>query len=174
MLNLNLLPWRETARLQNQRKFKWHALCSLLAGISLLFTWRGLLGYEISQLKIQQKITQQTLIQLEPQLAALMRLKKYQAILTAILKIDQKISAQHGAFSQLLSDLSHLVPIVTLIKLQKNHDEITLQGKSKTAFFVTQFVQDLTKLTYISPPPLLTNTIENGSNNFTLTFRLGE
>ena len=169
MLKLNLLPWREEAQHYASRKFKLQLLLALFMGISILLIWRGLLSYEIQHLKTQQKVMQQTLAQLAPQVTAITQLKNQQRALAAALKAKKKIAAQQAKFLQLLNDLSRCTPTIMLTQLQKNNAAIMLQGKSKTSSAITQLLQELTRLAYISPPKLLNHTLEN---NFTVSFQL--
>lgn len=172
MFSLNLLPWREEKQHYANKKFKLQIIVSMLAGISVFLIWRGLLFYEIQHLKAQQKIAQQTFIQLQPQIIAITQLKKYQLTLAAALKIDQEITIKQVKFGQLLNDLSRLTPTVIFTQLQKNNDQIVLHGKSKTVSAIIQLQQDLAKLAYLSPPQLLTNALENNDHNFVITLQL--
>lgn len=169
MFKPNLLPWREEKLAYENKKFKLQIILALLIGISIILIWRGLLVYEIQDLKIQQKNLQHTFTQLEPQIAAINQLKTHQTALTNALKTEQKIAAQQKILVQLLNDLSHIAPTIMLTQLQKNDAIITLQGKSNTASTITQLLQKLAKLPYISAAKLLSNPLEN---NFTITFQL--
>lgn len=169
MFKPNLLPWREEKQASENKKFKLQIFLALLIGVSAILIWRGLLAYEIQQIKIQQKDLQHTLIQLEPQIAAINQLKKDQIDLTSALKTAQKIAAQQKILVQLLNDLSQIAPTIILMQLQKNAATITLQGKSNTGSAIMQLLQKLAKLPYTSAAKLLSNPLEN---NFTITFQL--
>ena len=169
MFKPNLLPWREEKQIFENKKFKLQILLALLIGASIILVWRGLLAYEIQHLEIQQKNLRHTLTQLEPQIAVINQLKKDQITLTNALKTEQKIAAQQKILVQLLNNLSHIAPTIILTQLQKNAAVITLQGKSNTTSAITQLLQELSKLPYISATKLLSNPLEN---NFTITFQL--
>ena len=169
MLSINLLPWRETEHLTKSKNFKMQLLAAFIGGIGLVLIWQSGLFYAKRLFFVQQKdlATQRAI--LVPQITEIMQLKKTQATLTHALKLHQKTIAEQATLNQLLLDLSHLPPTITLVKFQKNDFTIVLQGYSKSAAALNNLWLTLTKLPNLASLPVRADSV---NSTFTFNFNL--
>jgi len=163
MIQINLLPWREQARKKQQNRFT--VVVAVFAGLGLFVAALFHLEY-VAKINFQQKRNSIMQTALDEASSSLMIMNKQKA------ELDDVDSQLHFIFDlressyravRLLNELAIANPdSVTLFKLVRMGDAITLFGKAKSNLQITLFMESLEKAKIFTQPDLTEITGKEG------------
>jgi type IV pilus assembly protein PilN len=171
MIQINLLPWREQARKVNKTRF--FIWMSVFIGIALI----TLLLFHIQYYLIfsnQQKLNKYLESEINQEQIILSALDQQQQAKQALEKqLSYIINLHKTSFRaiKLLNELVSLIPHnISLNKIIRNDNKITLMGSSKTDVDLSIFKQSIAKSPIFNQPVLTEISTEKNSStiNFTL------
>ncbi len=163
MIQINLLPWREQARKDQQKRFA--IIVAIAAGLGLIFA--GIFHIQYAA-KINFQLKRNGILQtaLDESSSSLMIMNKQKT------ELDEVDSQLHFIFDlressyravRLLNELAVANPeSVTLFKLVRNGDDITVFGKAKSNLQITMFMDNLEKAKIFTQPDLTEITGKEG------------
>ncbi|HTM64129.1 MAG TPA: PilN domain-containing protein [Gammaproteobacteria bacterium] len=165
MIQINLLPWRDQERTQQQKRFG--MVVGVFAGFGVFCTLVFHMHYSA---KISNQIQRNVILQAasDQEANTLADLNKQKKKLT---QVDQKL---HYIFElressyravRLLNELVLVDPeSITLQKIVRNGNAITVSGKAKSNLQITLFMENIEKSKFFAQPVL---TEINGKENTT-------
>jgi len=155
MIQINLLPWRDQERTQQQKRFG--IIVGVFAGFGVFCTLVFHMHYSA---KISNQVQRNVILQaaLDQEANTLGDLNKQKMKLT---QVDQKL---HYIFElressyravRLLSELVLVNPeSITLQKIIRNGNAIAVSGKAKSNLQITQFMENIEKSKFFAQPVL--------------------
>lgn len=163
MIQINLLPWREQARKQQQNRFV--VIVAIAAGLGLFVAGIFHMQYA-AKISFQQKRNSIMQAALDEASSSLMIMNKQMA------ELDDVDSQLHFIFDlressyravRLLNELAIANPdSVTLFKVVRLGDAVTLFGKAKSNLQITLFMESLEKAKIFTQPDLTEITGKEG------------
>lgn len=173
MIQINLLPWREQARKAKKARLAFLAGgCAVLAVLSV-----GLIHLQYrSEIKHQQQRNKEMLGYLEKENNELFDLKKKKVEVEIIDKQLEFIFAlRHAGFKavDILNELAKVSPeTVTLDKIVREDDVITVFGKAKSNLQITLFMENIKQSKLFNQPVLTRISGKDGEVGRERSFQL--
>ncbi len=173
MYQINLLPWREQARKKKQARFA--AIVACVAGLGLFCTVFVHLHYTHV---INHQMERNALLQttLDDESKVLMELNKQH---TELVSVDNQLhfifSLKESGYNavHLLNELTLLNPDgVTLYKLIRTGNEITIFGKARSNLQITLFLENIEKSKFFAKPELTQIEGKGGAEGDVRVFQL--
>ncbi|AOA59443.1 PilN domain-containing protein [Acinetobacter larvae] len=144
MTRINLLPWRQQQREFKRQQFMMMCICMvMLALLLLILSW----FYVVHQLNDQQQANQ--LIKnsnqnIQVQLKGSSQQQQQHQQLLQQIAVLQNIEAQRPLTARILQEIATLTPAnLYLIKLNRQGQKMTLQGRAENPDAVTQLLNAL-------------------------------
>jgi len=144
MLQINLLPWREQARLVKKKQF--NLVLAGFIGLTVFFVlmihfyFDGLINYQ----QKRNTFLQDQLTQAEAELAALNKKKNEVQVIDAALHFIISLREKSFQAVRLLDGLVRVVPEgVTLNKIARADNTITLLGSAQSDIQITYFMKNM-------------------------------
>lgn len=155
MIQINLLPWREQHRKKRQTRFFF--IIGMMVGLGFFVTLFFHMHYSA---KIKAQLQRNALLNasLEEQsmsLSALNKKDRELALVTDQLKFIYNLRATSYQAVRILNELTIANPeAVTLYKITRVGNKVTVDGKAKSNLQVTQFMDNIEKSPYFKQPVL--------------------
>lgn len=143
MLNINLLPWRESWRKKQCNNFLWRLLLSLLAGVVMVILAYSFLSWKIGQ--VQSRITQleRKSAQSSLQIHKLMELNQRKEKLDSARNIMQLIQEKQLRLAWFLARLGDLTPQGVQLEALKIQEKIALEGQAISYGILAKFINKI-------------------------------
>jgi type IV pilus assembly protein PilN len=164
MTRINLLPWRETQRKQQQRDF----IFLLVAGLVV-----AVLGMSLVHLQIDNQITRQEerneylrgeITRLKKAEAEIKELDKVRARLLARLDVIQHLQTSRPGMVKVFDAIPRLLPEnVYLVSLKNDGNQLTMKGIANSNNAISLFMRNLAESTEFGEPVL--TIVENRDIN---------
>lgn len=133
MANINLLPWREEAKLRRQNEFNMTAGLSLLLGILVTVILSMLLS---SQLELQERKSnylKDEIAVIDGQIAEIRELRKAKADLKKRMDLIERLQNARSLSTHLLDSLAKLmVPGVYLESVERKGNTLWIEGLTES------------------------------------------
>lgn len=155
MIQINLLPWREQARKQEQTRFG--VVVAMFAGFGLFVTVFFHMHYSA---KIQNQAARNAMLQtsLDEESGLLMTLNKQKKELMDVdsqLHFIYNLRDESYRAVRLLTELAIVNPeAVTLFKIIRAGNSITIFGRAKSNLQITLYMESIEKSKYFAQPVL--------------------
>ena len=167
MIQINLLPWREEARLRKKNQFGVGIIGSSCLGILIILFFHLYLSSINSE---QNSINADLQAAIGKEQASLTQMSSEESEKEAItLQLHTIVDLYNESYQavRLLNELTKLVPTtISLTKIKRNGNEITLMGVALSEDDVTHFMRDIAASPYFKQPVLSSiNTEKNTSGN---------
>lgn len=164
MIQINLLPWRETLREQRKRHFYLLLSTALISAIIIVVFVHTILAHKISRQQERNNYLQQTIDSYKVQLTEIEALTELQNSLMAKLELISELQAGRPEMVHVLDDLVSVLSDGTyLTKVNRNDDSITLIGQAESNTNVSQLMRSIERSIWILEPQL--STIKQGKDN---------
>lgn len=164
MGQINLLPWREEARKVKQIYFALTLLAAVLVAVVIMLfvhLWMGakLHHYAIRSVFLQSEITQESTL-----FDTLKKKKEDQMTLESRVEYIFQLRANSFNAVRLLDELVTLIPrSVSMDKIVREGNHITLTGKAQAELQITLFMKNLTQSPYFKNPKLTQMSVKKDS-----------
>lgn len=155
MIQINLLPWREQARQIRKAQFTAALIASVSISLFILLVWHIYLSHQLDvQLKLND-LLQTGISQEQASLNDMSSKEDEKNIIDNQLHFITKLYSKSYLGVGLLNELVTLVPpSISLSKIDRNGESITLAGTANTDDDVTRFMQEIAKSSYFRQPIL--------------------
>lgn len=133
MASINLLPWREAARKQQQLNY-----LTLLAQVAVLAFVLMFLVYWLYQTRVEGQVSRNALleteiIQLDLRIAQIRQLEKQKAGLQQRMSLIEQLQRSRNLGTQIMDEVAKTVPAgVYLLSLDKKFNRLLITGKSES------------------------------------------
>lgn len=166
MATVNLLPWRERQRYQQQRQFIRALLLLVIATLVAVWLWHRQISHQIDHQRQRNAFLQQHLAELEQRYQKQQQHYQQLALLT---EQKQQLAAVQGnpaVFVQLLETLAEAVPdSVYLTALNQSADRIEIAGRVDQPASLTPLLRNLGASELLSDATLVTLETDHGQNS---------
>ena len=153
MARINLLPWREEARLERQRQFMYSLVGTLVLGAILVLIIGLVFDQRISRQEARNQQIQVEINRLQLRLDRIAELKNTRDRLLSRKQVIESLQASRSLTVELLDRLARSIPVgVTLETVTQQGPTVTLMGTSQSNARVSAYLQSLevTKL-FVGP-----------------------
>jgi type IV pilus assembly protein PilN len=133
MASINLLPWREAARKQQQLNY-----LTVLAQVAVLAFVLMFLVYWLYQTRVEGQVSRNTLLeteiqQLDLRIAQIRQLEKQKAGLQQRMSLIEQLQRSRNLGTQIMDEVAKTVPAgVYLLSLDKKFNRLLITGKSES------------------------------------------
>ncbi|MCA1928964.1 PilN domain-containing protein [Rheinheimera sp.] len=133
MASINLLPWREAARKQQQLNY-----LTVLAQVAVLSFVLMFLVYWLYQARVEGQVSRNALLEAEIQaldlrIAQIRELEKQKAGLQQRMSLIEQLQRSRNLGTQIMDEVAKTVPAgVYLISLDKKFNRLLITGKSES------------------------------------------
>ena len=133
MASINLLPWREAARKQQQLNY-----LTVLAQVAVLAFVLMFLVYWLYQARVEGQISRNSLLeteiqQLDLRIAQIRELEKQKAGLQQRMSLIEQLQRSRNLGTQIMDEVAKTVPAgVYLLSLDKKLNRLLITGKSES------------------------------------------
>ena len=164
MIQINLLPWRETLREQRKRQFYLLLSTALISAIIIVVFVHTFLAYKINSQLQRNNYLQQTIESYKSQLTEIEALTELQNALMVKLELISELQAGRPEVVHVLDELVNVLSDGTyLTKVNRNGDSVTLIGQAESNTNVSQLMRSIENSIWILEPQL--STIKQEKNN---------
>lgn len=154
MASINLLPWREAARKQQQLQY-----LAVLAQVAVLSFVLMFLVYWLYQARVEGQVSRNTLLETEIQaldlrIAQIRALEKQKAGLQQRMSLIEQLQRSRNLGTQIMDEVAKTVPAgVYLVSLDKKFNRLLITGKSESNNRLSSLLR------VIEQSPLLTQPV---------------
>ncbi|MFG1495073.1 PilN domain-containing protein [Saccharospirillum sp. HFRX-1] len=157
MATVNLLPWRERQRYQQQRQFMRSLLLVALLTLAVLWLWHWQISQQIDHQQQRNAFLQQHLAELEQRYQKQQQQLQQLAVLTQQKRQLEAAQRNPEVFVQLLETLARAVPQdVYLTALNQSGERIEIAGRVDQPASLTPLLRNLSASSLISDATLVT------------------
>ena len=155
MARINLLPWREEARRERQRRFMYSLMGTLVLGAVLVLLVGMFFDQRISDQEARNQRIQVEIQRLEQRIARISELEKTRDRLVSRKQIIESLQASRSLTVELLDKLAKTIPVgVTLANVRQQGTNLTLIGTSQSNARVSAYLQALAAMDLFVKPEL--------------------
>ncbi len=154
MASINLLPWREAARKQQQLNY-----LAILAQVAVLAFVVMFLVYWLYQARVAGQITRNTLLEteikvLDQRIVQIRELEKQKAGLQQRMSLIEQLQRSRNLGTQIMDEVAKTVPAgVYLVSMDKKFNRLLVTGKSESNNRLSSLLR------VIEQSPLLTQPV---------------
>ncbi|MFT5117592.1 MAG: type IV pilus assembly protein PilN [Kiritimatiellia bacterium] len=171
MATINLLPWRDEYRQEQQREFfSVLVLLAVLAGL-LAYVWVAFVETQLSDQRSRNALFQNEITQLEQQVKEINKLKLQRKQLASKIDVIQGLQNKRPLIVHYFDEMAKSVPDGIYFKsLIRNKEGYSIKGISESNNRVSTLMRNLDRSNYFSSPNLK-NVVKDA---FELTVELDE
>jgi type IV pilus assembly protein PilN len=174
---INLLPWRQTERVERKQEFLMLLGIGALISVLLLVPVYLYFSSLISQEKALNSYMKNEIAQLDEQVESIKMLKQERSQLLARMNIIQQLQQDRSRMVHLFDDLVAIIPNgIYFTSLDKKEAEFTINGISDSNESISQLMLNIDRSQWVTKPVLkqINSQNKNGEreNNFQMTMSL--
>jgi len=155
MARINLLPWREGARLERQRQYLYSLLGTLVLGSILVLLVGLFFNQRISHQEARNQQIQVEINRLQLRIDRITELEKTRDRLISRKEVIESLQASRSLTVELLDRLAMSIPVgVTLRTVTQQGTKLTLMGTSQSNARVSAYLQSLEGMALFRQPEL--------------------
>ena len=155
MARINLLPWREEARRDRQRKFLYSLMVTLVLGAILVLIVGVFFDQKISEQEARNQRIQVEINRLEQRIERIAELEDTRNRLVARKQIIESLQASRSLTVELLDKMAKTIPVgITLRDVRQQGRVLTLLGTSQSNARVSAYLQSLEGMDLFVNPQL--------------------
>ncbi len=155
MARINLLPWREEARRERQRRFMYSLMATLVTGAILVLLVGMFFDQRITDQEARNQRIRVEIQRLEQRIARISELEATRNRLISRKQIIESLQASRSLTVELLDKLAKTIPVgVTLTNVRQQGTNLTLLGTSQSNARVSAYLQALEGMDLFVKPEL--------------------
>jgi len=155
MARINLLPWREEARVERQRQYVYSLLGTLVLGSILVLMVGLFFDQRISHQEARNQQIQVEISRLQLRINRIIELEKTRDRLISRKQVIESLQASRSLTVELLDRLAMSIPVgVTLRTVTQQGIKLTLLGTSQSNARVSAYLQSLEGMPLFVKPEL--------------------
>ncbi|MAT64432.1 MAG: pilus assembly protein PilN [Gammaproteobacteria bacterium] len=176
MARINLLPWREELRAQQQKDFVVQVVLAAVFGAAIWGLWHMQMAQTIENQNSRNGFLQAEIKKLDKEIREINDLEKTKANLLARMNVIQELQSNRPMSVHLMDELVRTLPEgVHLTRLQQNETKLSIDGVAQSNARVSAYMRNIDASDWLTNPGL--QVIEtkkqerSRSAEFTLTAR---
>jgi type IV pilus assembly protein PilN len=155
MARINLLPWREEARRERQRRFLYSLVGTLVLGAILVLILGLFFDQKISMQEARNQQIKIEINRLQQRINRIAQLEKTRNRLLSRKQVIEQLQASRSITVQLLDKLAKSIPVgVTLGNVRQQGPNVTLVGTSQSNARVSAYLKSLQEMDLFLNPEL--------------------
>lgn len=164
MIQINMLPWRERAREIKKKNFIVALGGAVGLTLFIIFIFHMYYNDLIAYQNKRNAFLQSEISQKQMELDELRKNKEQQGVIQVQLQFLMGLREKSYNAVRLLNEILKIVPdAITLSKLQRDGDAITIEGKAQSDLIITAFLKRISQNPFFSQPVL--TGISSSANN---------
>lgn len=153
MANINLLPWRDKQKINQNRKFKKQLLLIFLGAFLLVILMRQYYMHELNQQQANNAVISQKIQALAPQLAEVNKIKSQNRFLQERVDAANRLIEQQNNSLTVWQSLAQAKPNdLFFMQIKRESSQIILFGKAINAKQVDKFNANLANSSWCGVP----------------------
>lgn len=173
MPHINLLPWREEAQRQQQQQY--FSILTFLALLSFLVVF--LIGQfyqaQIDGQKSKNQFLSNEIKILDARIAEIRTLEEKKKDLMQRMRLIEQLQKSRNVGTQVLDEIAKIVPSgVYLTKLEKQGNELLLQGKSESNNHLANMIREIQSSSLLADAELESITNSGKSSKLLSDFKM--
>lgn len=167
MARINLLPWREEARRDRQKKFMVSALMTAVLGVALVFVAGLFFDQRIDHQQTRNRTIQAEISRLESQIRRIDELEQTRARLLSRKQIIERLQASRSLTVEMLDQLAKTIPVgITLNAITQQGMAVSIEGSSQSNARVSAYLQSLAdNELFVDPDLAVVRTADRPANS---------
>ncbi len=164
MTRINLLPWRDELRRQQQKDFLTTILLAIGLTSSILFYVHFYISGAIEYQQQRNRYLGSQIAQLDKKISQINELDKKKSMLIAKMEVIQRLQGSRPEIVHLFEEIARTIPDgVYITQLAQSGRTLTLLGKTQSNARVSAYMRNLERSSWITNPRL--NIIQNHSKS---------
>ncbi len=174
MMHLNLLPWRERRRKEQDRLLLQQGAIVWVAAALIIFLWHMHMSSALQRQQERNAFLQQAITQMDAKIAKIAKIRKTRAELLARMNVIQTLQSDRMQIVHTFNALVRAVPSGVYLKaLSQNGEMFTVSGVAQSNERVSQFMRNFAASPWFTNPVLTVIHVVPAGNThlslFTLT-----
>lgn len=175
MTRINLLPWREELRKQQQKDFLAAILMAIGLISSILLYVHVYINGAIEYQQQRNRYLGSQIAQLDKKIKQINKLDKKKSMLIAKMEVIQRLQASRPEIVHLFDEIAKTIPDgVHITQLAQSGRTLTFLGKAQSNARVSAYMRNLERSSWMSDPRLnIIQTPSKSKHNRVSDFTLG-
>ncbi|HMM45359.1 MAG TPA: PilN domain-containing protein [Candidatus Macondimonas sp.] len=171
--HINLLPWREQQRKNDQRQFFISLAGAAIVALGGVFLVSSYVQTHIDRQNARNARIEAENRQLDTQIAEIRDLQKLRQSLIERMRIIEELQDQRTTSVHLFDELINTLPDgVTLLVMRQEGNQITLEGQAQSNARVSSYMKNLDGSPWFQNPQLVVIETKDGKNGRFAQFSL--
>ncbi|MES1992609.1 MAG: PilN domain-containing protein [Pseudomonadota bacterium] len=171
--HINLLPWREQQRKDQQRQFLFSLVGAAIVAAGGVFLASSYVQTHIDRQNARNTRIEQENKTLDVQIAEIRDLQKTRQNLIERMRVIEQLQDQRTTSVHLFDELIRTLPNgVTLITMRQEANQITLEGQAQSNARVSSYMKNLDASPWFQDPQLVVIETKEGKNGRFAQFSL--
>lgn len=171
MIDINLLPWRDTQRKKDKKSFLLSLVVCLLITFLILAIIHFTLGSKVKYQDRRNRILQTEINQLNNKINDLSKIKDKEKALALQLQALHALQEDQYLTVKLMNEINQIIPKgIFLQAVRKAKNQFSLQGQANSNILVSQLIKSLKESPYIISPLLHEVTTEKTDHGVIIKF----
>jgi len=155
MAHINLLPWREEQRKEQQRQFAFVALGSAILAAAVVWYAHLFMSGLIDDQSQRNNFLQKEIVKVDAQIKEIKELAKTRKNLIARMRIIEDLQSRRPQIVHLFEEIAATIPEgVTLKNLQHQGKLVSLKGEAQSNARVSIYMRNLENSEWLTNPVL--------------------
>jgi type IV pilus assembly protein PilN len=173
MANINLLPWRESLRVEQKKNYLTMVVALALGTLSLMFGLGTVVDNLISNQNQRNQFIEQQLTVLDGQIAKIKDTKEAKQAIGKRMALIEQLEASRNAVPKVLDELVKLVPPgLSFTSFSRTGNQIEVLGVSESNNRLADFMRRLEESSVFSSGDLSSITADTSTSDSVSDFKL--
>lgn len=177
MSHINLLPWREKAKLKRKRDFGVALVASLVVALVVCLVVQRYFIFQQQAQESRNQVLVREMQGLDRQLAEIKTIREQKKSLQERIKLIQNLQVNRNVPTRLFNDIPQVTPAgVYLEKLHFANSVIDINGKSESNSRISRFMRQVEATKWLSVPNISSIVALSGGtiplSSFALNFEV--
>lgn len=173
MARINLLPWREELRAQQQKDFVVQVALAAVFGAAIWGLWHMQMAGMIENQNSRNSFLQAEIKELDKEIREINDLEKTKANLLARMNVIQELQSNRPMSVHLMDELVRTLPDgVHLTQFQQNSTNLTINGVAQSNARVSAYMRNIDGSDWLASPGLQVIETKKSERSRTAEFTL--
>jgi type IV pilus assembly protein PilN len=173
MANINLLPWRESLRVQQKKNYLIMLIALALGALSLMFSVGAVVDSLIGNQNQRNQFIEQQIVVLDGQIKKIKNIKESQQAIEQRMALIEQLESSRNAVPKVLDELVKLVPPgLSFRSFSRKGNQIEVLGVSESNNRLADFMRRLEESSVFSSGDLSSIVADTSASDSVSDFKL--
>lgn len=173
MANINLLPWRESLRVQQKKNYLTMLIALALGALSLMFSVGAVVDSLIGNQNQRNQFIEQQIVVLDGQIKKIKNIKESQQAIEQRMALIEQLESSRNAVPKVLDELVKLVPPgLSFRSFSRKGNQIEVLGVSESNNRLADFMRRLEESSVFSSGDLSSIVADTSASDSVSDFKL--